>query len=98
VREGLAGHVDVDQLRHLWRPISPWSFLDRLDGKQTLMVYAKYDLTFPVDLSLKLIDEIRRRGYRLDVRVLPCGHYSTGVAPFKFIDGWYLGKFLFTTL
>lgn len=98
VRAGLAGHVDVDQLRNLWRPISPWSFLDRLDGKRTLMVYAKYDLTFPVDLSLKLIDEIKRRGYSLDVRVLPCGHYSTGVAPFKFIDGWYLGKFLFDSL
>ena len=24
--------------------------------------------------------------------VLPCGHYSTGAAPFKFLDGWYLGQ------
>ena len=31
------------------------------------MVYAKYDLTFPVDLSLQLIDEMRRRGYPLEV-------------------------------
>ena len=54
---GLDGHVDIDQLRELWRPISPWSFLDRLHDKQTLMVYAKYDLTFPVDLSLQLINE-----------------------------------------
>ena len=98
VRQGLDGNVDIDQLRDLWRPISPWSFLDRLHDKDTLMVYAKYDLTFPVDLSLKLINEIKRRGYALDVRVLPCGHYSTGVAPFKFIDGWYLGKFLATKL
>ena len=58
VRQGLDGHVDIDQLRELWRPISPWSFLDRLHDKQTLMVYAKYDLTFPVDLSLTLINEI----------------------------------------
>jgi hypothetical protein len=98
VRQGLDGHVDVDQLRDLWRPISPWSYLDRLDGKKTLMVYAKYDLTFPVDLSLKLIDEIRRRGTPLEVSVLPCGHYSTGAAPFKYLDGWYLGKFLATRL
>ena len=98
VRQGLDGHVDIDQLRDLWRPISPWSFLDRMRDKQTLMVYAKYDLTFPVDLSLKLINELRRRGYALEVRVLPCGHYSTGVAPFKFLDGWYLGKFLATKL
>jgi dienelactone hydrolase len=98
VRQGLDGHVDIDQLRDLWRPISPWSFLDQMRDKQTLMVYAKYDLTFPVDLSLKLINELRRRGYALEVRVLPCGHYSTGVAPFKFLDGWYLGKFLATKL
>ena len=94
VREGLEGHVDADQLRDLWRPISPWSYLDRLHDKQTLMVYAKYDLTFPVDLSLLLIDEIRRRNYPLQVRVLPCGHYSTGAAPYKFLDAWYLGRFL----
>jgi hypothetical protein len=98
VRQGLAGHVDIEQLRDLWRPISPWSYLDRLHDKQTLMVYAKYDLTFPVDLSLRLIDEIRTRGYPLQVSVLPCGHYSTGVSPFKYLDGWYLGKFLATRL
>jgi dienelactone hydrolase len=94
VRGGLEGHVDVDQLRNLWRPISPWSFLDRLHDKKTLMVYAKYDLTFPVDLSLQLINELRRRGYSLDVRVLPCGHYSTGSSPFKYLDAWHLGRFL----
>ena len=98
VRQGLEGHVDLEQLRNLWRPISPWSYLDRLREKKTLMVYAKYDLTFPVDLSLQLIREIQRRRYSLDVRVLPCGHYSTGVAPYKFLDGWYLGKYLATRL
>jgi dienelactone hydrolase len=98
VQQGLDGHVDIDELRNLWRPISPWSFLDRLHDKKTLMVYAKYDLTFPVDLSLQLINEINRRGYSLDVRVLPCGHYSTGASPFKYLDAWHLGKFLSTKL
>ncbi len=98
VRQGLEGHVDADQLRDLWRPISPWSFIDRLHDRKTLMVYAKYDLTFPVDLSLKLIGELRRRGMPLEVAVLPCGHYSTGAAPFKYLDGFYLGRFLFNNL
>ncbi len=98
VREGFDGHLDADQLRDLWRPISPWSFLDRLQDRQTLLVYAKYDLTFPVDLSLKLIDEFRRRQLPMQVSVLPCGHYSTGAAPFKFLDAWYLGRFLATKL
>ena len=98
VRQGLESHLDADQLRDLWRPISPWSFVERLRDRQTLMVYAKYDLSFPVDLSLKLIDEFRRRQLPVEVRVLPCGHYSTGKAPFKFLDAWYLGRFLAKTL
>jgi dienelactone hydrolase len=94
VREGLAQHLDADQLRELWRPINPWSYLDRQHDTQTLMVYAKYDLTFPVDLSRQLIEEFQKRRHPLKVRVLPCGHYSTGRSPFKFLDAWYLTRFL----
>jgi len=93
VREGLEGHIDLETLRHLWRPISPWSYLDRAQTR-ALLVYAKYDLTFPVDLSRKLVDEWGRRGLPHEVAVLPCGHYSTGAAPFKFIDAYVLTTFL----
>jgi len=94
VRQGMEGHVDLEALRDLWRPISPWSYLHRVQEKHTLLVYAKYDLTFPVDLSLLLLDEWKKRHPRTRTAMLPCGHYSTGVAPFKFIDGYYLGNFL----
>jgi dienelactone hydrolase len=94
VRAGLEGHVELDTLRDLWRPISPWSYLERARGRKTLLVYAKYDLTFPVDLSRKLVDEFGRRGIATDVAVLPCGHYSTGQAPYKFLDAYYLIRFL----
>jgi dienelactone hydrolase len=98
VRAGLEGHVDLDVLRELWRPISPWSYLERARGRNTLLVYAKYDLTFPVDLSLKLVHEFRRLDIPTHVAVLPCGHYSTGKAPFKFLDGYYLARFLIRNL
>jgi hypothetical protein len=94
VREGLNGHIDLDRLRSLWRPISPFSYLDRVHDKKTLLVYARYDLTFPVDLSRQLVDEFTRRGIAHEVASLPCGHYSSGVAPFKFLDGYFLTKFL----
>lgn len=94
VREGLDGHIDLDTLRELWRPISPWSYLERARGKKTLLIYAKYDLTFPVDLSLQLITEFKRRGVPTEVASLPCGHYTTGEAPFKFLDAYYLARFL----
>jgi len=47
-----------------------------------------------VDLSTKLVREFRMRGIDHELKVLPCGHYSTGKAPFKFVDGWVLARFL----
>jgi dienelactone hydrolase len=98
VRKSLDGNITLDDLRELWRPISPWWYLERNRERKTLLVYAKYDLTFPLDLSQTLIAEFRRRGVPADVAVLPCGHYSTGVAPFKFLDGYYLARFLLRNL
>ena len=94
VREGLDGRITVDELRRLWMPISPWNYLDRVRTPATLLVYARYDLTFPVDLSRTLIDEFRRRRIPHEVAVLPCGHYSTGAAPFKYVDAYVLTRFL----
>jgi dienelactone hydrolase len=94
VRHGLDGHIDLDRLRRLWGPISPWSYLDRASRTRTLLVYARYDLTFPVELSRTLIDEFRRRHIPHESAMLPCGHYSTGSAPFKFYDAYVLTRFL----
>jgi hypothetical protein len=90
VRQGLESHVELDQLRRLWMPISPFQFLDRIRDRETLLVYAKYDLTFPLDLSLVLLDEFRRRRISHRVAMLPCGHYSSGAAPFKYVDAYVL--------
>ena len=98
VRQGLEGHIDLDRLRELWRPISPWVHLDRVRSVQTLLVYAKYDLTFPVDLSRTLVDEFARRQIPHQVTALSCGHYSSGMAPFKFVDGYVLTRFLIRNL
>jgi hypothetical protein len=27
--------------------------------------------------------------------MLPCGHYTTGETPYKFMDGWYMGSFVY---
>jgi dienelactone hydrolase len=101
VRRGLDGHIDLESLRALWMPISPHRYLDRLASRTdtaTLLVYAKYDLTFPVRLSRALVADFGRRGIPHRVAVLPCGHYSTGKAPFKFLDGWVLTRFLARSL
>ena len=98
VRSGLDGHIDLDRLRRIWLPISPFPYLERVRGKKILLVYARYDLTFPVRLSRMLVDEFRRRSITHELTVLPCGHYSTGVTPFKWIDGLVLCRFLSRSL
>jgi dienelactone hydrolase len=94
VREGLDGHIELDLLRVLWKPISPRWYLERLRNRRTLLVYARYDLSFPVDLSEDLVREFGELNIPHEVAVLRCGHYSTGKTPFKFVDGWVLTRFL----
>jgi dienelactone hydrolase len=98
VRRTLDGRIDLQRLRRIWMPISPFPYLARLKGKQVLLVYARYDLTFPVELSRLLVGEFRRQGVHHELAVLPCGHYSTGVTPFKWVDGFTLCRFLSRSL
>ena len=98
VRQTLEGNVTLDELRRMWLPISPLPFLDRVRGRSVLLVYALYDLTFPVHLSRMLVDAFRAQGIDHQLAVLPCGHYSTGKLPFNWMDGLTLCRFLNRTL
>ena len=98
VREGLDGHIDLDRLRRVWMPISPYPYVPRIRGRQILLVYALYDLTFPVGLSRKLVAEFDRHNIDYELTVLPCGHYSSGITPFKWMDGLTLCRFLSKSL
>ncbi|MBA2353224.1 MAG: prolyl oligopeptidase family serine peptidase [Acidobacteria bacterium] len=98
VREALDGHVDLEALRRIWLPISPQSYLERVRQTRTLLIYAQYDLTFPLQLSRSLVREFRERQIPHQLAVLPCGHYSTGMTPFKYLDGYWLARFLMKAL
>jgi len=98
VRETLEGNVTLDELRRMWLPISPLPFLERARGRKLLLMYALYDLTFPVGLSRMLVSEFRKRDIDHQLTILPCGHYSTGVTPFKYMDGFALCRFLSRSL
>src|SRR6478736_9057018 len=81
VRQTLEGNVTLDELRRMWLPISPLPYLEKVRGRSTLLVYALYDLTFPVELSRLLVDAFREQAIEHRLMVLPCGHYSTGKSP-----------------
>jgi dienelactone hydrolase len=91
--------LSQERLRALWAAISPVNYYDKFEAaagseKNVLVVYADYDLTFPREYSLQVVEAFRRSGLRHQVRVLPCGHYTTGETPYKYLDGWYLGSFV----
>jgi dienelactone hydrolase len=97
VRQGIEPELKVEELREFWRPISPVPFIPRLlemKPRPIRFIAAKYDLTFPVDLSRQVIDEVRRLGIDLDVVWLPCGHYTTAELPWKAIDAWKIATFM----
>jgi dienelactone hydrolase len=103
IREGLeqAG-LTQDRLRSLWAAVSPVNYYEQFAGaaaggpeKKVLLVYADYDLTFPREYSLKVLEAFREYGVNFEKRVLPCGHYTTGETPYQYIDGWYLGSFVY---
>ncbi len=103
IRRGLedAG-LTRERLRELWAAISPVSYYGRFcgaeaggKGKKALVIYADYDLTFPREYSLEVIEAFRRNQVDFECRVLPCGHYTTGETPYKFIDGWHMGWFVY---
>jgi acetyl esterase/lipase len=93
VREGLDGQITLEMLRELWLPISPLPFIERMRGRKMLVVYARYDLSFPIALSKRFIEEFDARGIAYERFLLPCGHYSTGKPPFNWMDAYALTKF-----
>ena len=98
VRAGLEGSIDLERLRRLWLPISPQPYINKMRDVTSLLVYARYDLSFPVSLSKQLISDFKRYEIPHQVTVLPCGHYTTGKIPFKWLDGYTLVQFLRRTL
>jgi len=64
-------------------------------AKKVLLIYAQYDLTFPLEYSLQVVKSFHEHGIDFERRVLPCGHYTTGETPFQYMDGWFLGSFVY---
>jgi len=96
IRQSLEPELDLPTLRKLWLCISPPSYWDLFTEKKkrSKFIYTRYDTTFPVHLSRDVIRGARAHGWDHDVTVLPCGHYTMGEFPFKYITGYQICSFL----
>ena len=86
-----------EQVCEIFAIVSPISYMERFaeNLKQVLVVHATYDLTFPLEYSLDVLKNFDALHIDYVSKVLPCGHYTTGETPYKYIDGWYLGSFVY---
>ena len=96
VRQGLEQGVELDELRTLWLPLSPFSYYEHLARRRrpSLLIYGRYDLSFPPELSRELLRDFQKLEIDHDVYVLPCGHYTTAKFPFNWMDGLRIARFL----
>lgn len=96
VRQSLETAVDLQQLRFLWSPISPYPFIKRLRGsnRKILTLSGRYDMTFLPQLSQQTYDEFDRCGVSNERVWLPCGHYTMGQFPFSAMAGYQIVRFL----
>jgi dienelactone hydrolase len=96
IKESLESAVTLEDLRDAWMVISPPHYIDRYATmkKKSLFIYARYDTTFPTRFSEQVVKKARELKLDHKAVALPCGHYTLGETPFKFIDGYHLCNFL----
>src|ERR1041384_2429775 len=87
IRAGIQQEITLESLRQVWASVSPMSYFDQFSRspKKSLIVYATYDLTFLPEFSKQVVEEFQRRKLEHKVAILPCGHYTTGETPYKYM-------------
>ena len=100
ILEGIEPHIDRDRLREAWRGISPMSYMKKFGAqdKKSIFIYTSYDTTFLPSLSREILADVKRHGIPHKVVELPCGHYTMGESPFKFMTGYHIVNFALRNL
>jgi dienelactone hydrolase len=95
VRQGVEKALTSDELRHAFACISPMYYFDRFQRwpKEVLMIHTEYDRTFLPEFSRRIADEFRRRKLQTQIHCLPCGHYTLGESPYKYMCGYLVTRF-----
>ena len=96
VWESMKGSLAAEEATYFWSPISPLPYIPKLRnaGKKILAISGRYDPTFWPEFTQSFLETMRRNEAAFESVSLPCGHYSLGVPPFKYVVGYRFGTFL----
>ena len=95
IRRILETELTAEEVREVWKTISPSAHAARLarERRPVLFISAKYDLSFLPDLARIFFDDCDRYNVPARKVFLPCGHYTLGRTPFKYIDAFHIISF-----
>ena len=96
VWESMKETLTPEEASYFWSPISPVPYVGKLRGagKKILTISGRFDPTFWPEFTEDFHETMRRNDVEFESVSLPCGHYSLGVAPFKYVVGYRFGTFL----
>jgi hypothetical protein len=97
VRESFGDNITLDELREYWLPVSPMAYMKKLAAqpwRPQRYIYTKYDLSFPVDLSLDTMKALRNADIPHSEVSIPCGHYTLGEKPWVYLAGYKIISYL----
>lgn len=92
IKASLEENLDLDRLREFWASISPVNYMKAFGRwkRKSKFIYTRYDTTFLPHLSEDVVQRIRSHKIDNQVVVLPCGHYTLGETPFKYVVGYHI--------
>lgn len=95
VKRALETAITREEIRQAWLAISPNSYIDKLakTSRRGLLISARYDTTFTPELSRLLFKACDEHGVPFDRSIVPWGHYTMGVSPFKYYAGYLIASY-----
>jgi hypothetical protein len=96
IRQSLEQELSLETTREAWLSLSPSFYADKQFHqvrRRALLISARYDLTMVPDLTDIFVRDCRRHGIPVETVFLPCGHYTIGRTPFKYLDAFHIINF-----
>lgn len=89
LRESFDSSFSLEDLRKAWSCISPSNYLHQLARKDfsAHVAWGRYDSVCPVDLTQRMLTELRNLNVPISDVNYPCGHNTLGIAPFIHMAG-----------
>jgi dienelactone hydrolase len=97
IKATLEQNLSLERLQAVWDAMSPKYYMDkyaRHPHKKSLFIYTTYDTTFLPKYSREILANVRESKIPHKLVVLPCGHYTMGETPFKFLVGYHIISFV----